>query len=129
VDLGGRHVRIRDAAGKQMSCPAFSPDGHSLAYRTPEEIVVQPIETAGAVGLAQRIPIIGAGCEVWAPAGDRFALMGAGNVDVAIVKLDGTSTTIWRPCLGSPIAPDRPIAWSPRGDNVRPSWQPVWSDR
>jgi WD40 repeat protein len=119
VDAAGRRLRVGTGSDKPVACPAFSPDGHELAYRDEGGLTVQPIETAGAVGAARWISIPGRECQVWSPAGDRFAVV-LPSGELAIFDRQGTETSLGRPCpgAGAQLNVDLPIAWSPTGDLI-----------
>jgi len=118
LDLGGRQFRVGDGT-TAVGCPAFSPDGHQLAYRSRDQVIIQAIETAGAVGRPRQIAVPGVECQVWTSSGDGIAV--ADGSGVLVRHLDGSSARIDQPCMpggANTFGWSRPVAFSPEGDDV-----------
>ena len=96
VSVDGRHLRVGSGASNGVGCPTFSPDGHTLAYRSRDELLFQAIETGGAVGQPRLIKAPGSACPVWSPTGGVVAV--AEGSTIVLYRIDGSATRVVAPC-------------------------------
>jgi dipeptidyl aminopeptidase/acylaminoacyl peptidase len=119
VSADGRRLRVGNDADKLVACPAFSPDGHTLAYRSRDQVIFQAIETGGAVGQPHAIAAPGTECPVWAPSGNDIAVGDGAHIE--IYGTNGVLTRVGGPCPPS-VTVDfrvvRQIAFSPDGARI-----------
>lgn len=133
LDQDARRVIGTDTDGVDQQCPAFSPDGRSLAYGSVEglstaayrnsTLVIADLGDDGSV--TDRLSIdVGDGlpppCPVWSPDGDRLAF-GVPRTSPINPDRSGEGSEVWvlRPTDGHiTVIPDllaNDLEWSPNG--------------
>jgi hypothetical protein len=117
IDLDGSHRRLIAA---HASAPAWSPDGKTIAYRTPCSIKLvtprgrdvtpaNPPFACHAIGLP--------GDPVWSPDGKRIAILGAPSFTPAtfVIDANGRHLRVLTHATGRAVAPGfRAASWQPR---------------
>ncbi|MGZ4372745.1 MAG: TolB family protein, partial [Gaiellaceae bacterium] len=117
IDLDGSHRRL---IATHANAPAWSPDGKTIAYRTPCGIKMvtpggkdvtptNPPFVCHAIGLA--------GDPVWSPDGRRIAILGAPSFTPAtfVIDANGRHLTVLTHATGRAVAPGfRDASWQPQ---------------
>jgi Tol biopolymer transport system component len=123
LDQDARRVIGTDTDGVDQLCPAFSPDGRSLAYGQPGALVVADVTDAGSV--SDRLTIdVGDGmpppCPVWSPDGGQVAF-GVNRTSPVNPATSAAGSEVWIVTLadgGITALPDllaTDLEWSPDG--------------
>ncbi len=120
LDQEARRVIGTDTDAIQQLCPAFSPDGRSLAYGQPGALVVADVSGDGRVSDRLTVDVAGTPCPVWSPDGGQVAF-GVNRTSPVNPATSAAGSEVWIVTLadgGITALPDllaTDLEWSPDG--------------